>query len=126
MRLDGKPFYSEQIQLCHLQSANIRQTPALNHPIINFYDPTQSAFGEPRGTQMRGYSWEAENQRDDLVLGIAFIGPDHRLWFSGTHKIDPFKVSETHLGSRLIIKTYPTPTAHLEGSQLILEPDLDQ
>jgi hypothetical protein len=126
MKLDGNPFYSAQMQLCHQPLASFKQASPPSEPAIHFYDPTRSAFGEPRGTLMRGDIWEAENQRDSMLLRITFTGPDNRLWFSGTHRIDPFKVSETRLGNRLTIKTYPTPTAHLNGTHVELDPDPEQ
>ena len=126
IRLDGKPFYSSQIQLCHQPLASFKPAPPPGEAAIHFYDPTQSAFGEPRGTLMRGDIWEAENQKDDLLLRISFTGPDNRVWFSGVHRIDPSKFSETRLGSHLTIKTYPTPTAHFNGPNLEVEPDPDQ
>lgn len=126
MRLDGNPFYSAQMQLCYQPLASFKQTPPPSEPAIHFYDPSQSAFGEPRGTLMLGDIWEAENQKDYLLLRIAFTGPDNHVWFSGVHRIDPYKISETQLGSRLTIKTYPTPTAHFNGHNLEVEPDPDQ
>lgn len=126
MKLDGHPLYSAQMQLCQQPLASFKPTSPPNQPAINFYDPTQSAFGEPRGTLMRGDIWEVENQRDYLLLRITFTGKDNRVWFSGEHRVDPSKVSETHLGTRLTIKTYPTPSAYFDGTHVVIEPDLEQ
>ena len=74
--------------------------------VFKIAGPHRSLFGEPRTETLEGNVWQAGRDRDGIVLGVSFAGPN-QIWLNSLHILDPNKASETVLARGLIVRTQP-------------------